>query len=63
VLHPTLVNLIPGGATTLAEQAKPGPAGLPSKGVNRKYAVLGVSDQCIAAYPGDFAQAMVALGA
>jgi xanthine dehydrogenase YagS FAD-binding subunit len=32
-------------------------------GVNRKHAVLGVSDQCIAAYPGDFAQALVALGA
>lgn len=32
-------------------------------GVNRKHAVLGVSSQCIAAYPGDFAQALVALGA
>ncbi len=32
-------------------------------GVNRKHAVLGVSDQCIAAYPGDFAQALIALDA
>jgi xanthine dehydrogenase YagS FAD-binding subunit len=32
-------------------------------GVNRKHAVLGVSDQCIATYPGDFAQALVALDA
>ncbi|WP_419826455.1 FAD binding domain-containing protein [Sphingomonas sp.] len=32
-------------------------------GVNRKHAVLGVSDKCIAEYPGDFAQALVALGA
>lgn len=32
-------------------------------GVNRQHAVLGVSDQCIAEYPGDFAQALVALGA
>lgn len=32
-------------------------------GVNRKHAVLGVSDSCIAAYPGDFAQALVALDA
>jgi xanthine dehydrogenase YagS FAD-binding subunit len=32
-------------------------------GVNRKHAVLGVSDQCIAGYPGDFAQALVALDA
>ena len=32
-------------------------------GVNRKHAVLGVSDQCIASYPGDFAQALIALDA
>ncbi len=32
-------------------------------GQNRKHAVLGVSDNCISAYPGDFAQALVALGA
>lgn len=32
-------------------------------GVNRKHAVLGVSENCIAEYPGDFAQALVALGA
>jgi xanthine dehydrogenase YagS FAD-binding subunit len=33
------------------------------EGVNRKHAVLGVSDQCIATYPGDFAQALLALDA
>jgi xanthine dehydrogenase YagS FAD-binding subunit len=32
-------------------------------GLSRKHAVLGVNDQCISAYPGDFAQALVALGA
>lgn len=32
-------------------------------GVTRKMAVLGISEQCIATYPGDFAQALVALGA
>src|SRR5215469_1974749 len=32
-------------------------------GVNRTHAVLGVSEQCIASYPGDFAQALVALDA
>jgi xanthine dehydrogenase YagS FAD-binding subunit len=32
-------------------------------GVNRKHAVLGVSDRCIAEYPGDFAQALIALDA
>src|SRR5204863_4355366 len=29
---------------------------------NRPHAVLGVSDACIATYPGDFAQALIALG-
>jgi xanthine dehydrogenase YagS FAD-binding subunit len=32
-------------------------------GVNRKHAVLGVSDNCIATYPGDFAQALIAIDA
>ena len=33
------------------------------KGFNRQHAVLGVSEHCIAAYPGDFAQALIALDA
>jgi len=33
------------------------------EGINRKHAVLGVTDRCIASYPGDFAQALVALDA
>jgi xanthine dehydrogenase YagS FAD-binding subunit len=32
-------------------------------GVNRQHAMLGVSDRCIASYPGDFAQALIALDA
>jgi xanthine dehydrogenase YagS FAD-binding subunit len=32
-------------------------------GFNRQHAILGVSDYCIAAYPGDFAQALIALDA
>ena len=32
-------------------------------GVNRTHAVLGVSDHCIATYPGDLAQALIALDA
>lgn|SRR5262245_1180149 len=32
-------------------------------GVNRKHAVLGVSEQCLATYAGDFAQALIALDA
>ena len=34
-----------------------------SKDFNRPHAVLGVSPHCIAAYPGDFAQALIALDA
>jgi xanthine dehydrogenase YagS FAD-binding subunit len=41
----------------------PGSGCFALNGVNRKHAVLGVSDQCIAAYPGDFAQSLVALDA
>lgn len=33
------------------------------RGVNRKHAVLGTSEHCIATYPGDFAQALIALDA
>ncbi len=32
-------------------------------GVNRLHAVLGTSEHCIASYPGDFAQALIALDA
>jgi xanthine dehydrogenase YagS FAD-binding subunit len=32
-------------------------------GVNRKHAVLGTSEHCIATYPGDFAQALIVLDA
>jgi len=32
-------------------------------GINRMHAILGTSDSCIAAYPGDFAQALIALDA
>src|SRR6185312_223589 len=32
-------------------------------GINRQHAVLGTSDECIASYAGDFAQALIALDA
>jgi xanthine dehydrogenase YagS FAD-binding subunit len=32
-------------------------------GINREHAVLGTSESCIATYPGDFAQALIALDA
>jgi xanthine dehydrogenase YagS FAD-binding subunit len=41
----------------------PGSGCAAMEGVTRKHAVLGTSDSCIAAYPGDFAQALVALDA
>jgi xanthine dehydrogenase YagS FAD-binding subunit len=42
---------------------EPGSGCAALEGVNRKHAVLGASEQCIATYPGDFAQALIALGA
>jgi xanthine dehydrogenase YagS FAD-binding subunit len=41
----------------------PGSGCAAREGVNRQHAVLGTSEACIAAYPGDFAQAMIALDA
>jgi xanthine dehydrogenase YagS FAD-binding subunit len=41
----------------------PGSGCAAMQGVNRRHAILGVSDHCIAAYPGDFAQALIALDA
>jgi xanthine dehydrogenase YagS FAD-binding subunit len=39
----------------------PGSGCAARNGVNRMHAVLAVSESCIAAYPGDFAQALIAL--
>ena len=41
----------------------PGSGCAAMNGVNRTHAILGTSDQCIATYPGDFAQALIALDA
>lgn len=41
----------------------PGSGCAAAAGANRQHAVLGTSEQCIAAYPGDFAQALLALDA
>lgn len=41
----------------------PGSGCAAMNGVNRMHAVLGTSDECIATYPGDFAQALIALDA
>jgi len=42
---------------------KPGSGCSALDGVNRGHAILGTSDACIATYPGDFAQALIALDA
>lgn len=42
---------------------RPGSGCAALDGVNRIHAVLGVTDKCIASYPGDFAQALIALDA
>jgi xanthine dehydrogenase YagS FAD-binding subunit len=41
----------------------PGSGCAAMEGVNRQHAVLGTSDHCIASYPGDFGQALIALDA
>jgi xanthine dehydrogenase YagS FAD-binding subunit len=46
---------------TACNKRDPGSGCAALDGVNRRHAVLGVSDACIAAYPGDLAQALVAL--
>ena len=48
---------------TACNKRAPGSGCAALGGVNRKHAVLGVSEACISTYPGDFAQALVALDA
>jgi xanthine dehydrogenase YagS FAD-binding subunit len=48
---------------TQCNKRNPGSGCAALDGFNRSHAVLGTSDQCIAAYPGDFAQALIALDA
>jgi xanthine dehydrogenase YagS FAD-binding subunit len=48
---------------TACNKRNPGAGCAAMDGVNRMHAVLGTSDNCIATYPGDFAQALIALDA
>lgn len=48
---------------TNCSKRNPGSGCAAMDGINRMHAVLGTSDQCIASYPGDFAQALIALDA
>jgi xanthine dehydrogenase YagS FAD-binding subunit len=63
VLQRTRCNYFRDPSWAQCNKREPGTGRSALDGVNRKHAVLGVSDQCIAAYPGDFAQALVALDA
>ena len=48
---------------TACNKREPGSGCAAIGGVNRQHAILGASDSCIATYPGDFAQALIALDA
>jgi xanthine dehydrogenase YagS FAD-binding subunit len=48
---------------TNCNKRTPGSGCAALQGINRAHAVLGTSDQCIATYPGDFAQALLAFDA
>ncbi len=48
---------------TACNKRNPGSGCAALDGVNRSHAILGVSDHCIAAYAGDFGQALIALDA
>ena len=63
VLQRTRCNYFRYPSWESCNKRKPGSGCAAIGGLNRKRAVLGVSDRCIAEYPGDFAQALVALDA
>jgi xanthine dehydrogenase YagS FAD-binding subunit len=63
VLQRSRCNYFRNSSWSQCNKRDPGSGCAAIDGVNRKHAVLGVSDHCISAYPGDFAQALVALEA
>src|SRR5215472_16493715 len=63
VLQRTRCNYFRDVSTPACNKRDPGSGCAAIDGLNRRHAVLGGSDQCIASYPGDFAQALVALDA
>jgi xanthine dehydrogenase YagS FAD-binding subunit len=63
VLQRTRCSYFRDTSYTACNKRMPGSGCAALEGVNRMHAVLGVSDHCIAAYPGDFAQALIALDA
>jgi xanthine dehydrogenase YagS FAD-binding subunit len=63
VLQRTRCNYFRDPSWRACNKRDPGSGCAALQGVNRKHAVLGTSAHCIATYPGDFAQALVALDA
>lgn len=63
VLQRTRCNYFRSTSWGGCNKRRPGSGCAALDGVNRRHAVLGVSEHCIASYPGDFANALIALGA
>jgi xanthine dehydrogenase YagS FAD-binding subunit len=63
VLQRTRCNYFRDTSWSRCNKRNPGSGCAALEGVNRKHAVLGTSPNCIATYPGDFAQALIALDA
>jgi xanthine dehydrogenase YagS FAD-binding subunit len=63
VLQRTRCSYFRDTAWNACNKRVPGSGCAALEGVNRRHALLGVSEKCIAAYPGDFALALVALDA
>jgi xanthine dehydrogenase YagS FAD-binding subunit len=63
VLQRTRCSYFRDTSFTACNKRNPGSGCAALSGNTRKLAVLGVSQHCIAHYPGDFAQALIALGA
>ncbi len=63
VLQRTRCNYFRDTSWTACNKREPGSGCAALDGVNRQHAVLGTSPDCIATYPGDFAQALLALDA
>jgi xanthine dehydrogenase YagS FAD-binding subunit len=63
VLQRTRCNYFRDTSWSACNKRNPGSGCAALDGVNRRLAVLGVSDHCIANYPGDFAVALAALDA
>jgi xanthine dehydrogenase YagS FAD-binding subunit len=63
VLQRTRCNYFRDTTYDACNKREPGTGCAAIEGCNRRLAVLGTSDACIAHYPGDFAIALVALGA